>query len=70
MTGRLCVLMKPISLSMGTEKLVQRSQADPLRTGHLQQTVKHPPKKMFWGCFISTGPGNLIPIEGMMISEK
>ena len=43
------------------------SQAE---TGHLQQTVKHPPKQMFQGCFTFIGSGSLIPIEGMINSEK
>jgi hypothetical protein len=25
---------------------------------------------MFWGCFTFTGPSSLIPIEGMINSEK
>jgi hypothetical protein len=50
--------------------VVQRSQAEPLRTGHHQQTVKHPPEKMFGACFTSIGPGNLVFIEGIMNSEK
>jgi hypothetical protein len=45
---RLYLLMKPISLSKGMEKtIVQRSQTEHIRTGHLQQTVKHPPEMMF-----------------------
>jgi hypothetical protein len=30
---------------------------------------KHPPEKMFWGCFAYIGPGILIPIERMSNSE-
>ena len=47
--------------------VVWGSQAE---TGHLQQTVKHPPKQMFQGHSTFTGPGSLIPIEGMINSEK
>jgi hypothetical protein len=50
--------------------ILRRSHAEPLRTGHLQQTVKHPPKKMFWECFTSTEPESLVPIEGMINSEN
>ena len=37
---------------------------------HIQQTPKHPPKKMFWGSFTAKSSGWLIIIEGMMISDK
>ena len=47
-----------------------RSHTELLRTGHIRRTLKHPPKKMFWVHFTSTGPGSLIPSEGMMISEE
>jgi hypothetical protein len=50
--------------------VISRSQAEPRRNGHIQQTVKHPSEKMFCGCFTSTGTGSLIPIEAMMNSEK
>lgn len=37
---------------------------------HFDQTRKHPPKKMFWGCFSFEGTGSRVPIEGMMRSGK
>lgn len=49
--------------------VVRRSQAERLRTEH-QWTVKRHSEKVFWGCFISTGPGSLVPIEKVMNSEK
>ena len=36
----------------------------------MDQSVKHPPKKMFWGSFSYHGIGSLLPIEGMMNAEK
>ena len=35
----------------------------------MQQSVKHPEKKMFWGCFSYYGVGRLQPVEGMMKSD-
>ena len=51
-------------------KFVRRSKGEPLRAGHIQQAPKHPPKKMFWGTFSAKGLGRLIPVEGMMNSDK
>ena len=36
----------------------------------MNQSVKHPPKKMFWGSFSCYGVGSLLPIEGMINAEK
>lgn len=49
---------------------MRRSKDEPLQPGHIQQAPKHPPKKMFWGCFSAKGPGRLVIIEGMMNSDK
>ena len=49
---------------------VRRSKGEPLQDGHIEQAPKHPPKKMFWGCFTFKGTGRLIPVEGMMNSIK
>lgn len=51
-------------------KFVRKSDNEKLTPSHLNQTVKHPVKKMFWGCFSYMGVGGLVPIEGMMNSEK
>ena len=45
------------------------SPNEKLREEHFVQTVKHPDKKMFWGCFSINGPGSLVPVEGMMNSK-
>lgn len=51
-------------------KFVRKAANESLTAAHINQTVKHPTKKMFWGCFSYSGTGTLIPIEGMMNSEK
>ena len=49
---------------------VRRSIGEPIRECHMNQSVKHPLKKMFWGSFSCYGVGSLLPIEGMMNAEK
>ena len=49
---------------------VRRSDGEKLFPKHIKQTVKFPQKKMFWGCFTFTGPKSLVPIDGMMNSDK
>jgi hypothetical protein len=49
---------------------VRRSVGEPLTPDHIQQFVKHPEKKMFWGCFSYNGVGPLFPVEGMMNSDR
>jgi transposase len=51
-------------------RFVRRSLGEPIRPGHVEQHVKYPDKKMFWGCFSVTGPGTLQPIDGMMNGDK
>lgn len=51
-------------------RYVRKSDNEKLTPGHIDQTVKHPQKKMFWGCFSYVGTGSLVPIEGMMNSLK
>lgn len=50
--------------------VVRRSEGETLRPDHIQQTVKHPSKQMFWGFFTTNGTGSLVPITGMMNSVK
>ena len=49
---------------------VRRSQNEKIRNAHIDQCVKHPQKKMFWGCFSFYGIGSLHPVEGMMRSQQ
>ena len=49
---------------------VRRSPGEPISPAHINQTTKHPPKKMFWGSFTANGLGGLITVDGMMNSEK
>ena len=49
---------------------VRRSIGDHIRECHMDQCVKHTPKKMFWGSFSYYGVRSLLPIEGMMNAEK
>lgn len=49
---------------------VRRSQGEKYQDCHIDQYVKHPQKKMFWGCFSFHGVGSLQPIEGMMRSPQ
>jgi hypothetical protein len=50
--------------------VVRRSNDEPVRAEHLQQTVKCLPKKPFWGSFTAGGPGSLVPVDSMMNSSK
>ena len=45
---------------------VRRTKGEPIRQEHIEQHVKHPQKKMFWGCFSYNGVGSLSPVEGTM----
>lgn len=49
---------------------VRKSVNEKLSAAHIDQTVKHPLKVMFWGCFSYKGTGSLVPIKGMMNSQK
>ena len=49
---------------------VRISKGEPLKESHIDQAVKHSPKKMFWGCFSYYKVGPLKPVEGMMNSAK
>jgi hypothetical protein len=36
----------------------------------MQQTTKHPIRKMFWGCFSYHGTGSLVHVDRMMNINK
>ncbi|GIX98324.1 DDE_3 domain-containing protein [Caerostris darwini] len=48
---------------------IERDTAEHIREQDLNQTVKHSQKQRFGGYFTSSGPGSLIPVEGMMDSQ-
>ena len=41
-----------------------------IRVSNLNQTVKNLKKQVFWGYFNFFGRGSLIPLEGMMKSQR
>lgn len=49
---------------------VRRSKNEEIREEHMNQFVKNPQKRMFWGSFSYTGVGSLHPIEGIMNADK
>ena len=49
---------------------VRRSVGESVKPCHINQQVKHPAKKMFWGCFSFKGVGSLFPVQGMMKSDQ
>ena len=49
---------------------VRRSVEESVKPCHINQQVKHPAKKMFWGCFSFKGVGSLFPAQGMMKSDQ
>ncbi len=49
---------------------VRRSKGEPILDAHIEQYVKHPQKRMFWGCFSYKGVGSLYPVEGMMCADQ
>ena len=51
-------------------QFVRKSAGEMLTSHHINESVKHPPKKMFWEGFTWKGVGSLVPIEGMMNTDK
>ena len=51
-------------------QFVRKSAGEMLTSHHINESVKHPPKKMFWGGFTWKGVGSLVVIEGMMNTDK
>ena len=51
-------------------RYVKINYGDKLSPCHLNQVVKHPLKKMLWGCYSFCGVGSLVPVAVMMNSDK
>lgn len=49
---------------------VRKAADEKTSPAHIQQSVKHPQKKMFWGCFTFEGPCSLVPVDGMLKSDE
>jgi transposase len=49
---------------------VRRSKGEPINQAHMNQYVKHPQKRMFWGSFCYKGVGSLRPIMGIMNADR
>lgn len=49
---------------------VRKRANEKVRACHIKQTVKHPDKKMFWGCFSHRGLLDLVPVDGMLRSNE
>ena len=49
---------------------VRRNEAQKVTERHINQTVKHPQKKMFWGYFSFSGLGSLYPCSRIMNADK
>ena len=49
---------------------VRRSRNEEIRAEHMNQMVKNPAKRMFWGSFSYHGVGSLYPIAGIMNGDK
>ncbi len=53
-----------------TVPYVRKRKQDKVTSAHIKQMVKHPDKKMVWGCFREDGPLDIVPVEGMMRSAQ
>ena len=51
-------------------RYVRRSEVEKFTERHINQTVKHPQKKMFWGSFSFSGLRALYPCSGIMNADK
>ena len=49
---------------------VRKSSGERLSASHINQPVKDPQKKMFWGSFTWKEIGSLVPGEGMMNTDR
>ena len=51
-------------------QFVRKSAGERLSASHINHSVKHPQKKTFWGSFTWKGVGSLVPVEGMMNTDR
>lgn len=51
-------------------RYVRRSKNEEIREEHMNQRVKNPEKRMFWGSFSYNGVGSLSPVEGIMNGDR
>ena len=51
-------------------RYVRRSEREKVTEWHINQTVKQPQKKIFWGSFSFSGLGSLYPCSGIMNVDK
>ena len=51
-------------------QFVRKSAGERLSASHINHSVKHPQKKTFWGSFSWKGVGSLVPVEGMMNTDR
>ena len=51
-------------------QFVRKSAEERLSASHLNQSVKHLQKKMFWDSFTWKGVGFLVPVKGMMNTDR
>ena len=49
---------------------IRRAKGEKLCEAHIDQYVKKPLKRMFWGSFSYNGMGSLYPVKGMMNSQQ
>lgn len=49
---------------------VRRSKNEEITEEHMNQYIKNPEKRMFWGCFHHNGVGSLYPIKGIMNADS
>ena len=51
-------------------QFVRKSARERLSASHINHSVKHPQKKTFWGSFTWKGVGSLVPVEGMINTDR
>ena len=51
-------------------RYVRKSEREKVTVRHINQTVKHPQKKMFWRSFSFSGLGSLYPCSGIINADK